>query len=293
MTGRFCASIFRASDSPLITGDTLSYFEDLLDDIKQKQQKVDRTDSVHYKMLSETGIAIKQPNAAPAEKVKPLESVSRQGHSQTVMTHNWLNHKAAIFRVFARQSDGINVGSGFFYAPSGEFMTDLHVVGDANTCQVSLNNGQVLQAVVDKRDPNTDLAAGHVVEPKKSLPYLIMEKPASVETYTGKTYSAGYPDGKEFTVVPGKTSRLSYSGTVSTGALEVGEDPLRPVIVTDVETRAGMSGGVLFNKDFLPIGIIDKGTKPGSKSPISISTPIIDGIRLIRQPMNYKLESKF
>lgn len=271
----------------------MSYFEDLLDGIKQKQQRVDSTDTFHYKMLSETGINIKQARAVPVEKVKPLESVAGAGNSQMVMTHNWLNHKAAIFRVFARQSDGINVGSGFFYAPSGEFMTDLHVVGDANTCQVLLNNGQVLQAVVDKRDANTDLASGHVVEPKKSLPYLIMEKPASVETYMGKTYSAGYPDGKEFTVVPGKASKLSYSGTVSTGALEAGEDPLRPVIVTDVETRAGMSGGVLFDKNFLPIGIIDKGTKPGSKSPISISTPIMDGIRLIRQPINYKLDSKF
>lgn len=268
----------------------MSYFEDLLDDIKQKQRPVD---TVHYKMLSETGIAIKQPSAAPVERVKPLESVISPGNSPMTMAHNRLNHKEAIFRVYSRQSDGINVGSGFFYAPSGEFMTDLHVVGEANTCQVMLNDGRILQAVVDRRDPNTDLASGHVVEPKKPLPYLILEKPASVETYTNNTYSAGYPDGREFKVVPGKTTRLSFSGVVSTSALEIGENPSRPVIVTDIETRAGMSGGVLFNKDFLPIGIIDKGTKPGAKAPISISTPIIDGIRLIRQPKTYQLESKF
>ncbi|MBX9878992.1 MAG: serine protease [Candidatus Obscuribacterales bacterium] len=268
----------------------MSYFEDLLDDIKQKQRPVD---TVHYKMLSESGIALKQPSTVPAERVKPVESLVRAGNSPMTMAHNRLNHKEAIFRVFARQSDGVNVGSGFFYAASGEFMTDLHVVGEANTCQVLLNNGQVLKAVVDRRDHNTDLASGHVVEPKKSLPYLILEKPASVETYTGKTYSAGYPDGREFTIVPGNTSKLSFSGIASAGALEIGENPSRTVIVTDIETRAGMSGGVLFNKDFLPIGIIDKGTKPGSKSPISISTPITDGIRMIKQPVTYKLESKF
>ncbi len=267
----------------------MSYFEDLLNQVKQRPSKVEQ--AATYKILEETTFVkeLVKPSTTK-ESFTPKESFASQ---QIASTHNRLNHKDAIFRIFAPQAKGVNVGSGFFYAPEGKFLTDLHVIGDANTLEIKLNNGQQLTGVVEKRDRATDLATGYIVDTKTQLPYLMIDNSRPLETYKGTTYVAGYAYGTDFQFLPGKFRKMSYVGIASDGDLELGENPSRSVILSNHFTPRAMSGGVIFDENYLPIGIIDKGDILNKgQSSTTISTPIGDALNLIKKPRTYNLDAK-
>ncbi|MBX9770595.1 MAG: serine protease [Candidatus Obscuribacterales bacterium] len=270
----------------------MSYFEDILNQAKKQPPKTEQAanykiteQAANYKILDETLFAKESTKVT-----QPKETFVDQ---QLASTHNRLNHKDAIFRIFAPQSNGENVGTGFFYEAQGKFLTDLHVLGDANTCKIVLNNGQQLTGVVDRRNRECDLVQGHVVEPKTLLPFLMIGNHRKLETNKSSTYAAGYAYGREFQILPGKFSKFSNAGIASDGDLGPGEDPSRRVILSKQFTPQAMSGGVILNEDYMPIGIIDKGdiTNRGSAS-TTISTPISDGLKLIQQPRSYSLDAK-
>lgn len=219
----------------------------------------------------------------PQKRAEPVEPSDSKFKRIDASNKNQLNYQDAIFRVFAPQIKGENAGSGFFYTPKGNFLTDLHVVGDASTVKIKTNNGSQLIGIIDRRDKDNDLAAGHVLSPASELPFLIFEDPSILPQDNSVARVAGYPYGQEFTVVTGKFGKPAAVGFVAEGELESGENPMRQVFTTNTYSHRAMSGGVVLNEDYLLVGVIDKGNIFKGKDSTTIVTPVADCLKLIRQ----------
>ena len=135
-------------------------------------------------------------------------------------------------------------GSGFIISPSGIIVTNNHVIKDAKTLSVTLDDGTTLPAHVIGADPRTDLAvlkvnAGH------PLPYVRFGNSATAEP--GEWVIAmGNPFGLGGTVTAGIVSALGRN---------IGDGPYDQFIQVDAPINEGNSGGPLFNMKGQVIGV--------------------------------------
>ncbi|MDA8048907.1 MAG: Do family serine endopeptidase [Rhodospirillales bacterium] len=135
-------------------------------------------------------------------------------------------------------------GSGFIISPSGLIVTNNHVIKDAKSLTVILDNGTRLPARVVGADPRTDLAvlkvnAGH------PLPYVKFGNSASAQP--GEWVIAmGNPFGLGGTVTAGIVSAIGRN---------IGDGPYDQFIQVDAPINEGNSGGPLFNLNGHVIGV--------------------------------------
>lgn len=135
-------------------------------------------------------------------------------------------------------------GSGFIIDADGTIVTNNHVIHDAKSVSVTLDDGTVLPARVIGHDTRTDLAvlridAGH------KLPFLELGK--SAEVRPGEWVIAmGNPFGLGGTVT---------AGIVSANGRDIGSGPYDSYIQTDAPINHGNSGGPLFTQDGRVIGV--------------------------------------
>ena len=135
-------------------------------------------------------------------------------------------------------------GSGFIISPDGLIVTNNHVVKDAKSVSVTLNDGTELPAKIIGTDPRTDLAllrvdAGH------KLPYVELGNSADVKV--GEWVIAmGNPYGLGGTVT---------AGIVSARGRDIGEGPYDDFLQIDAPINRGNSGGPLFTQDGRVIGV--------------------------------------
>lgn len=126
-------------------------------------------------------------------------------------------------------------GSGFIIKSDGTIVTNNHVVKDAESVSVTLNDGKTLPAKIIGTDPRTDIAvlkinAGH------RLPYI--ELGESNDVKPGEWVVAmGNPFGLGGTVTAGIVSAVSR---------DIGDGPYDEFIQTDAPINEGNSGGPLF-----------------------------------------------
>ena len=129
-------------------------------------------------------------------------------------------------------------GSGFIIDPEGTIVTNNHVVKDASSVSVTLDDGTVLPARVIGRDPRSDLAvlrvkAGH------ALPFINLGDSSAVEPGQW-VIAVGNPFGLGGTVT---------AGIVSARGRDIGEGPYDSFIQIDAPINPGNSGGPLFTQD--------------------------------------------
>ncbi|MCH7904909.1 MAG: PDZ domain-containing protein [Armatimonadetes bacterium] len=142
-------------------------------------------------------------------------------------------------------------GSGFVYTSDGWIVTNDHVVEGADTVQVVLANGRVVEGVVYRaNDPQLDIALVKVnVE---GLPTLELADSNGVRP--GQfAIAVGVPFGLENSVTIGHVSAIGRSGEASDG-----RGPPRPysgMIQTDASINPGNSGGPLVDINGRVIGI--------------------------------------
>ena len=142
-------------------------------------------------------------------------------------------------------------GAGFVYTSDGGIVTNDHVVGGADTVQVELANGRVVEGVVHRvNDPQLDIALVKVnVE---GLPTLELADSNGVRA--GQfVIAVGVPFGLENSVTIGHVSAVGRRGEASDG-----RGPPRPysgMIQTDASINPGNSGGPLVNINGRVIGI--------------------------------------
>ena len=135
-------------------------------------------------------------------------------------------------------------GSGFIIDANGTIVTNNHVIKDARSISVTLDDGTSLPARVVGADPRTDIAvlkinAGH------PLPYIQLGNSAGVKP--GEWVVAmGNPFGLGGTVTAGIVSAISR---------DIGDGPYDQFIQIDAPINQGNSGGPLFTQDGKVVGM--------------------------------------
>ncbi len=138
------------------------------------------------------------------------------------------------------------LGSGVIVDATGYILTNYHVVKDADSVQVDLNDGRTLDAKVVGTDPPTDLALIKI--PATGLPALPLGN--SDDVRVGDVALAfGDPLGIGQTVTMGIISAKGRS----TG--DVGDGSYENFLQTDAPINHGNSGGALVNTKGQLIGI--------------------------------------
>jgi len=135
-------------------------------------------------------------------------------------------------------------GSGFIVDANGTVVTNNHVVKDAKSVSVTLDDGTVLTAKVIGADPRTDIAVLKI-DAHRKLPFIQLGNSANVKP--GQWVVAmGNPFGLGGTVT---------AGIVSASGRDIGEGPYDQFIQVDAPINQGNSGGPLFTQDGKVIGM--------------------------------------
>ncbi len=137
------------------------------------------------------------------------------------------------------------LGSGVIVSPLGFILTNNHVVEDAESIEVALNDGQKFPARLVGRDPESDLAVLQVSS-DGALPFLAFA--ANDTLRVGDVVLAiGNPFGVGQTVTMGIVSALGRS--------QLGINTFENYIQTDAAINPGNSGGALVDSHGNLVGI--------------------------------------
>jgi serine protease Do len=154
-------------------------------------------------------------------------------------------------------------GSGFIIDADGTIVTNNHVVRDATSVTVTLDDGTVLPAKVIGRDSRSDLAvlrvkAGH------PLPFINLGDSSNVEPGQW-VVAVGNPFGLGGTVT---------AGIVSARGRDIGEGPYDSFIQIDAPINPGNSGGPLFTQDGKVVGVNSAIISPSGGGSVGIGFAI-------------------
>ncbi len=135
-------------------------------------------------------------------------------------------------------------GSGFIINPNGTIVTNNHVIANAKSISVTLDDGTTLAAHLVGADKRTDLAVLKVDAGRK-LPFIELGESSKVRP--GEWVVAmGNPFGLGGTVT---------AGIVSASGRDIGSGPYDDFIQIDAPINQGNSGGPLFTQDGRVVGV--------------------------------------
>ncbi len=143
-----------------------------------------------------------------------------------------------------RQRIERSLGSGVIVDESGHIVTNQHVIANADSIRVALEDGRVADAHIVGRDPDTDLAVLKI--DLSPLPVATFGR--SDQLKVGDVVLAiGNPIGLSQTVTHGIVSATSRQ--------QLGIAPLEDFIQTDAPINFGNSGGALIDTSGDLVGI--------------------------------------
>jgi serine protease Do len=134
-------------------------------------------------------------------------------------------------------------GSGFFISADGYIVTNNHVVQNAKTVTVTMDDGKTLDARVVGTDPKTDLALLKVNQ-AGDYPYVSFAKNA--------------PRVGDWVVAIGNPYGLggtATAGIVSAEGRDIGDGPYDRFLQIDAPINKGNSGGPAFNEEGQVVGV--------------------------------------
>jgi serine protease Do len=142
----------------------------------------------------------------------------------------------------------IGQGSGIIIRENGYILTNGHVIEDAETVSVRLQNGNTYKAAIRGIDPQSDVAVIKIEA--KGLPVATLGD--SAQTRVGEfTVAIGAPFGFDFSVTFGHVSAKSRSVIDGFEGMPMDQD----FIQTDALINPGNSGGPLVNIEGQVIGV--------------------------------------
>lgn len=179
---------------------------------------------------------------------------------------------------YSRPREVSGFGSGVIISADGYIITNNHVIENANSVDVTLNDKRTLTAEVVGRDPGSDIALLKVKG--DNLPYI--KYGDSEQVRLGEwVLAVGNPFNLTSTVTAGIVSAKGRSLGINQGDYRI-----ESFIQTDAALNMGNSGGALVNTKGLLIGITSaiyspNGTYAGNSFaiPVSIVKKVVDDLR--------------
>ena len=171
-----------------------------------------------------------------------------------------------------REKQVTGTGSGFIIDSKGIVITNAHVVNDADSVIVKLNDQKEIQAEVLGIDRRTDVAVLKIKA--DNLPQVKIGDPGKLKV--GEWVAAiGSPFGLESTMTVGVVSALGRN---------LPQENYVPFIQTDVAINPGNSGGPLFNTSGEVVGINSQiYSRTGGYMGLSFAIPIDVAINVAEQ----------
>jgi S1-C subfamily serine protease len=159
-------------------------------------------------------------------------------------------------------------GSGFIWDEHGHIVTNYHVIEDAASAQVRLNDQRAYQAVLVGASPGHDLAVLRISVPFGSLTPVPIGTSGDLQVGQ-KVYAIGNPFGLDHTLTTGVISALDRTlQTEDNRAIE-------HLIQTDAAINPGNSGGPLIDSAGRLIGINTAIYSPsGAYAGIGFAVPV-------------------
>lgn len=143
-----------------------------------------------------------------------------------------------------RQRVERSLGSGVIVDESGHIVTNHHVIANADSIRVQLEDGRVADAHIVGRDPDTDLAVLKI--DLSPLPVVTFGR-SDLLRVGDVVLAIGNPIGLQHTVTHGIVSAVSRA--------QLGIAPLEDFIQTDAPINFGNSGGALIDSSGALVGI--------------------------------------
>jgi putative serine protease PepD len=151
-------------------------------------------------------------------------------------------------------------GTGFQVDSKGDIVTNYHVVANADSVHVRLNDGHVYPGRVIGRDPAKDVAVIRISAPTSELTPLSFADSSAIQV-GDSVLAIGDPYGLRNTATVGIVSALNRTIISPNGHKITG------VIQTDAAINSGNSGGPLLNSQGQVIGVnsqIESGSQGSS-----------------------------
>ncbi|GJD60579.1 Do family serine endopeptidase [Methylobacterium frigidaeris] len=142
-----------------------------------------------------------------------------------------------------RHGGGAAQGSGFFISADGYVVTNNHVVNNAKSVEVTLDDGRTLPAKIIGTDPKTDLALLKVTE---GAPFPYVKLAHGAPQVGDWVVAIGNPFGLGGTVT---------AGIVSARGRDIGAGPYDDFLQIDAPINKGNSGGPTFNVSGEVVGV--------------------------------------
>ncbi|MGC1782468.1 MAG: trypsin-like peptidase domain-containing protein [Acidobacteriaceae bacterium] len=211
------------------------------------------------------GMRMTEAEAAPA--LLPEEQNNIAVYKKALPTVVNITSTIVAFDFFYGAVPEQGQGSGFILDSQGDILTNLHVVSDANTVEVTLYNKHQYKAKVLMMDKGHDLALLKIDAPNLQPATLADSRNLQVGQLV---YAIGNPFGLNGTMTRGIISSIrSVRGP--TGNL------ISDAIQTDAAINPGNSGGPLLNSHGYVIGVttmIDTGGGANQNAGIGFAIPI-------------------
>jgi len=199
-------------------------------------------------------------NATAAEEATTAEAAEQQQEAESdtdtepvaEIRNEGMSGVAAVASAVSPSVAYVEVGQGSGSAVvfrDGYLLTNAHVVGTADTVEVTLPDSTSATAEVVGTDPTSDLAVIEIADASLPAPEYAEELPAVGET----AIAIGSPFGLEGSVTSGVVSALNR--TIPAGSAAGGQNILIDLIQTDAPLNPGNSGGALVDIEGRIIGI--------------------------------------
>ncbi len=201
-----------------------------------------------------------QTPAIPTESVPQVESANPRTFTAeeivAISVYEKVNRSVVNIRTVADAVDMYSygptegAGSGWVYDREGHVVTNHHVIADSDLIEVTLFDGQTVEAAVVGADPANDIAVLKVKADEKSL--VPVEIGESTTLRVGqKVYAIGNPFGFERTMTEGIISSLNRTLQAKTRAPRL----INSIIQIDAALNRGNSGGPLLDTSGVLIGM--------------------------------------
>ena len=169
-------------------------------------------------------------------------------------------------------------GSGFVWDKQGHIVTNFHVIQNARSVTVTLQDQSTHEAVLRGAEPRKDVAVLKINVPaEKLVPITLPDKKAVLEVGQ-KAIAIGNPFGLDHTLTVGVISALGRS-VDGIGGVEI-----RDMVQTDAAINPGNSGGPLFDSGGRLIGMNTAiYSKSGASAGVGFAVPVSTIQRVVPQ----------